>query len=62
MCGIIRLHQFYTEKSHEKFKKALKDHENMDKLVIDLRDNPGGILDVAVDIADGAKGQGHHSG
>lgn len=43
----------FTEKSAENFKNAfidLKENKKINKLIIDLRENPGGILDEAVDI------------
>lgn len=51
--GYIELIEFDSV-STKQFEKALKDlHEQgMQSLVLDLRDNPGGLLDVAVNIAD----------
>lgn len=51
--GYIELVEFDSV-STKQFEKALKDlHEQgMKSLVLDLRNNPGGLLDVAVDIAD----------
>ncbi len=50
--GYIALHQF-NEKSDEQIEEALSDLEGqgMKALVLDLRNNPGGLLDVCVDIA-----------
>ncbi|HPS21617.1 MAG TPA: S41 family peptidase [Candidatus Paceibacterota bacterium] len=49
---IIRLYSF-TENSPELFKKALKEFAkaNSDKLILDLRGNPGGYLEAAVNIS-----------
>ncbi|MBE6330427.1 MAG: S41 family peptidase [Bacteroidales bacterium] len=50
--GYININSF-TEKSGDKFKEAfldLKDNYKIKSLVIDLRNNPGGILDEAVEI------------
>lgn len=51
--GYIRLKSF-DELSHKDFKKALKDIEskNAKGLIVDLRSNPGGLLDVCADITD----------
>jgi carboxyl-terminal processing protease len=51
--GYIRLVEF-QENSPAEFKKAISklQKEGMDSLVLDLRNNPGGLLDSAVDIAD----------
>lgn len=51
--GYIRLVHF-QEKSAREMKRALKDMEKKDKLsglVLDLRNNPGGLLDEAVEVA-----------
>lgn len=50
--GYININSF-TEKSGDKFKEAfldLKDNYKIQSLIIDLRNNPGGILDEAVKI------------
>lgn len=49
---VIKLFSF-TANSTELFKKALEDFYNSknDKLIIDLRGNPGGYLDAAIDIS-----------
>lgn len=50
--GYIRFNSF-SEKSSEEFRNALtdlKNNHNIDRLVIDLRDNGGGIVDEAVKI------------
>ena len=51
--GYIRLVEF-QENSPVEFKKAIikLKKESMDSLVLDLRNNPGGLLDSAVQIAD----------
>jgi carboxyl-terminal processing protease len=49
--GYIRLLQF-GEKSGEEFAAALKEMGRVDGLIIDLRNNSGGLLDVAIDICD----------
>lgn len=49
--GYIALSQF-SDDSDKEFKAALRDLKgNMQGLVLDLRDNPGGYLDVVVEIA-----------
>lgn len=50
--GYIKLEGF-TDKSYQEFKQAfstLKQNNKINKLIIDLRDNPGGLLTMAVDI------------
>ena len=50
--GYIRFSQF-TEKSAANFKQAfldLKEKKNINSLIIDLRNNPGGLLDQATEI------------
>jgi carboxyl-terminal processing protease len=54
--GYIRIRQF-SERTDQEFQKAIKEVEESSKgslkgLVLDLRDNPGGLLDQAVKIAD----------
>jgi carboxyl-terminal processing protease len=51
--GYIRLNKF-AETTYEEFMQALESLQakGMKKLVLDLRDNGGGIMDEAVDIAD----------
>ena len=53
VTGYIRLNKF-SESTYEEFMAALENlnKKGMKKLVLDLRDNGGGILDEAVDIAD----------
>lgn len=50
--GYIYLNRFTSDSSRE-MEEALDDllFQNMETLVMDLRDDPGGLLDVAVDIA-----------
>lgn len=49
---VIKLHNF-SERSPFEFQQALRQFvfSNTDKLIIDLRNNPGGFLEAAVDIA-----------
>jgi carboxyl-terminal processing protease len=51
--GYVRLTQF-SERSHEEITAALDtlERQGMTSLVLDLRDNPGGLLDQAVGIAE----------
>ncbi len=49
--GYIRLTQF-QENSAEDFEKALLKFKDKEGIIIDLRNNPGGLLSVAVRIAD----------
>lgn len=49
--GYIRLTQF-QENSAEEFQKALKQFKNKEGIIIDLRNNPGGLLTAAVSISD----------
>ncbi len=49
--GYIRLTQF-QENSAEDFKKALLKFKDKEGIIIDLRNNPGGLLSTAVRIAD----------
>ena len=51
--GYIQLTQF-TERTGEEFINALNklNDMGMDALVLDLRDNPGGLLDAAVEVAE----------
>lgn len=57
--GYIRITSF-DENTYKEFKEHLEGLQNKDVkgLVIDLRDNPGGLLDVCVDIADELIGEG----
>ncbi len=49
---VISLYNFYAQ-SRTQFNKALKEFvdSKTDKLILDLRGNPGGYLDISVDIA-----------
>lgn len=49
--GYIRLTQF-QENSAEEFQRALKQFKDKEGIVIDLRNNPGGLLTSAVSISD----------
>ena len=51
--GYIQITQFQTD-TDEQFELALNDLEQqgMEKLIVDLRDNPGGLLDSVVNILD----------
>ncbi|RMA97667.1 S41 family peptidase [Hydrogenothermus marinus] len=49
--GYIRLTQF-QENSAEEFEKALEKFKNKKGIIVDLRNNPGGLLSAAVTIAD----------
>ncbi|MGM0652149.1 MAG: S41 family peptidase [Bacillota bacterium] len=51
--GYIKLTSF-TETSSQEFSEALTqlEEEGMEKLVLDLRNNPGGLLNAAIEIAD----------
>ena len=49
--GYIRLVQF-GEKSAEEFAAAIQETGKIDGLIIDLRNNAGGLLDVAIEICD----------
>ena len=59
--GYIRIAQFQSKTGSE-FRKALKklqkDSETLKGLVIDLRNNPGGILQASVDVADSVLEEG----
>jgi len=53
VIGYVRIIQFGERTGHE-FAEALEDleQEGMRALILDLRDNPGGLLDAAVDVAE----------
>lgn len=55
--GYIKITSF-NENTYEDFKKGLKDLGNIKGLVIDVRDNPGGLLNVCKDIVDDLIGEG----
>lgn len=52
--GYIALNTFYNEKVSEQFRAAVADmkKKNVQKLILDLRDNGGGLLNAGVDVAD----------
>ncbi len=49
--GYITLHTFISNDAAAEFKEALRNLAKADGLIIDLRDNPGGLLSNALDIA-----------
>jgi carboxyl-terminal processing protease len=49
--GYIRLDSFISSKANSEMKEALKKTANVDGLIVDLRNNPGGLLSNAIDIA-----------
>lgn len=51
--GFLHINKF-SRSTYEEFMASMEDlqHKGMKKLILDLRDNGGGILDEAVDIAD----------
>ena len=52
--GVVRIAQF-QQGTHVEVRKAIKDFENegpLDGLILDLRNNPGGLLDQAVKVSD----------
>ncbi|MFK7604292.1 S41 family peptidase [Deinococcus sp. SM5_A1] len=52
--GYIALNTFYNEKVSQQFRAAVADmkKKNVTKLILDLRDNGGGLLNAGVDVAD----------
>ncbi|WP_221088722.1 S41 family peptidase [Deinococcus aquaedulcis] len=52
--GYIALNTFYNEKVTEQFRAAVADmkKKNVKGLILDLRDNGGGLLNAGVDVAD----------
>ncbi|WP_345464997.1 S41 family peptidase [Deinococcus carri] len=52
--GYIALNTFYNEKASEQFRAAVAGMEKrgVQKLILDLRDNGGGLLNAGVDVAD----------
>ncbi|MFC4639299.1 S41 family peptidase [Deinococcus hohokamensis] len=58
--GYIALNTFYNEKVSEQFRAAVADMKGkgVTKLILDLRDNGGGLLNSGVDVADQFLGQG----
>ena len=57
--GYVEITSF-DENTYKEFKEAVSSlqKKNVKSLIIDLRDNPGGLLDVCVDIADYLLGEG----
>ena len=57
--GYLRITSF-DENTYKEFKENLTSlqKKNVKSLIIDLRDNPGGLLDICVDIADYLLGEG----
>ena len=57
--GYLRITSF-DENTYKEFKEAVTSlqKKNIKSLIIDLRDNPGGLLDICVDIADYLLGEG----
>jgi carboxyl-terminal processing protease len=49
--GYIRLDSFISSKANQEMKDALKKTATADGLVVDLRNNPGGLLSNAIEIA-----------
>jgi len=49
--GYIRLDSFISSKANIEMKEALKKTANTDGLILDLRNNPGGLLSNAIEIA-----------
>jgi carboxyl-terminal processing protease len=49
--GYIRLDSFISSKANQEMKSALKKLSNADGIVLDLRNNPGGLLANAIEIA-----------
>ncbi len=47
----IHIHSF-MERTYEEFKKIIDSHQEIEGLVLDLRQNPGGLLDSAIRLAD----------
>lgn len=57
--GYIRINRF-ARTTYSEFKSALEDlrAEGMDRLILDLRENAGGFMDMAIKIADEFLGEG----
>ena len=57
--GYVQITSF-DKNTYKEFKQAVSSlqKKNVKSLIIDLRDNPGGLLDVCVDIADYLLGEG----
>ncbi|KEF34421.1 peptidase S41 [Deinococcus sp. RL] len=58
--GYIALNTFYNEKASEQFRAAVASmkQKGVQKLILDLRDNGGGLLNAGVDVADQFLGSG----
>ncbi|MEQ6886515.1 S41 family peptidase [Salicola sp. Rm-C-2C1-2] len=60
--GYIRISQFQNNTGKDfgnAYKQLVKDHgENLDGVVLDLRNNPGGVLEAAVNVADSLLNEG----
>jgi len=58
--GYIALNTFYNEKASEQFRAAVASMKakGVQKLILDLRDNGGGLLNAGVDVADQFLGSG----
>ena len=52
--GYVALNTFYNEQASAQFRAAIADMQkkNVKKLILDLRDNGGGLLNAGVDVAD----------
>ncbi|MBI2996667.1 MAG: S41 family peptidase [Candidatus Melainabacteria bacterium] len=50
--GYIRLNSFISQEATKEMKEALKELTKAHGLIIDLRDNPGGLLTNAIEISD----------
>jgi carboxyl-terminal processing protease len=52
--GMVKLHQNFAGNSDDELRKALEDlkSKGMKALIFDLRNNPGGLLDQAIKVAD----------
>ncbi len=59
--GYIALNTFYNEKASEQFRAAVASmkQKGVQKLILDLRDNGGGLLNAGVDVADQFLGSGN---
>jgi len=55
--GYIKITSF-SEHTYEEFKEAVGKLDNIKGLVLDVRDNPGGLLNICEDIADDLIGEG----
>jgi len=49
--GYIRLDSFISSKANDEMRHALKKMQNVNGLILDLRNNPGGLLTNAIEIA-----------